>query len=418
VNGACTGDCTPGAVQCSGNSVETCGADGTWGTPADCNYQTCVAGVCTGVCGPEETSCSGAQPLACSAAGAWTNAGSPCAQPTPDCAAGLAYVCGCNGTTCNDCSGSTCTSVCVEDELTDPKNCGACGVACAAGPCTAGQCDTTIAANLYEARGLALSATTLAFTYSNAVLTVPVGGGTPTTIGCGASTPSEVALDAANVYFTTFDGNVMKAPIGGATATTLASGQVSPGPLVVDAKYVYWTNAGPFATGYAGSVGKVAIAGGSAVTVLASGLDEPTAIAIDANNVYFGTADDSTLWSVPLAGGTPTSLAAAEDTSTIVVRGSNLYVGTLSGLLELPLTGGPATTNVNVGAVFAMDTTSLYWTTPTGVLTSPIAGGKVSALASGQSGPLAIAVGPSNVYWVTNGTNPNYVDGTVMSTAK
>jgi sulfatase modifying factor 1 len=46
VNGACEGVCTPGGTQCSGNAVQTCGADGTWGTTSSCS-ESCGNGRCT-----------------------------------------------------------------------------------------------------------------------------------------------------------------------------------------------------------------------------------------------------------------------------------------------------------------------------------------------------------------------------------
>jgi hypothetical protein len=45
----CTGVCTPAAVQCSGNAVQTCSATGTWGTAVACPGSTvCANGVCSG----------------------------------------------------------------------------------------------------------------------------------------------------------------------------------------------------------------------------------------------------------------------------------------------------------------------------------------------------------------------------------
>jgi hypothetical protein len=113
-----------------GNSVETCSANGTWGTASACTNQTCSAGTCQGVCAPGQTNCNGNTPQTCGAAGAWVN-GSPCAQPSPFCVGGA---CTCNETLCG---GTTCTN------LNTTSNCSACGDACNETNASADSCNGT-----------------------------------------------------------------------------------------------------------------------------------------------------------------------------------------------------------------------------------------------------------------------------------
>lgn len=80
VSGICTGTCTPGAHQCSGNGVQTCTMQGQWGNPVACSNQTCISGACTGVCAPGQTNAvpcgnCGTDTETCGASGNWqTNA--------------------------------------------------------------------------------------------------------------------------------------------------------------------------------------------------------------------------------------------------------------------------------------------------------------------------------------------------------
>jgi hypothetical protein len=74
------------------------------------------------------------------------------------------------------------------------------------------------------------------------------------TLASGQSSPYGVAVDSTSVYWTnsgvgTSDGAVMKVPIGGGTPTTLASGPTSFG-IAVDATSVYWVSPGTIENNY------------------------------------------------------------------------------------------------------------------------------------------------------------------------
>jgi hypothetical protein len=163
---------------------------------------------------------------------------------------------------------------------------------------------TTIAAA--KARNIAVDATSVYFTTDTSIAKVPIGGGSPTPLVTGLASPGWIVVDAANVYWTdTVAGTVQKVPLGGGSPTTLARGQ-SPSAMALDSSNLYWTNFNEDGPG--AMLMKVPIAGGN-VTALASGLRTPYGIAVDAANVYW--TSNFAVMSVSKEGGSPTTLFPA-----------------------------------------------------------------------------------------------------------
>lgn len=79
---------------------------------------------------------------------------------------------------------------------------------------------------------------------------MPVSGGVLVTIASDQASAAGIAVDDANVYWTTSasgkNGTVMKMPkdasLDGGSATTIASYQGQPWAIAVDANAVYWTD--------------------------------------------------------------------------------------------------------------------------------------------------------------------------------
>lgn len=143
LEGGCGGNCLNGAVQCTGNTAETC-VSGAWETTDVCGFQ-CVNGACEGSCTPGNVICDGASVVTC---GSDFHYGNPVACPgalnaAPSCSG--AGVC---GTTCtpgfDDC---TAAAGC-ESDLSNADSCGSCGIVCPGAPnatrtCNGGVCGLT-----------------------------------------------------------------------------------------------------------------------------------------------------------------------------------------------------------------------------------------------------------------------------------
>jgi hypothetical protein len=74
--GAC-GVCTDGSTQCAAGGVQTC-VSGAWLAPVPCSGQACSMGVCTGTCAPNAMQCSGNSVQTCDATGHWSSTVTSC----------------------------------------------------------------------------------------------------------------------------------------------------------------------------------------------------------------------------------------------------------------------------------------------------------------------------------------------------
>jgi hypothetical protein len=198
-----------------------------------------------------------------------------------------------------------------------------------------------------------------------------------------------------------------------------------PDGLVVDATAVYWADD-------QGTVQKAPLGGGAAVPLGGLAGQDLIGIALRSGTLYF-TNFGGNVYSMPTSGPTPTKLVTlATALSAIAVDANNLYFmtyGSSGMVMKVPIGGGTAapiaTWNVAMMSAtppfnIAVDATNVYWTdqgtSPTTgrVMKTPILGGPLTALASGQLLPQSIAVDGTNVYWVNMGTSPGFNDGSVM----
>jgi len=211
-------------------------------------------------------------------------------------------------------------------------------------------------------------------------------------IASSQASPSAVAVDDTNVYWTVMGppsatagtGFVLSAPLGGGEVVTLASALYAPISIAVDSTYAYWAENGT--TSSSGLIRRIPKAGASHPTILASQLNYPSSIAVSGTHVYWA------------------ELASQNSTSAVMGISTD---GPDGGVPPVVIQGGL----VLVGGI-AADSTNVYWTTPglfvdggadqnNGlVMTVPIEGNVVTTLTTGLNHPGAIAVDDTSLYWV------------------
>jgi hypothetical protein len=240
-------------------------------------------------------------------------------------------------------------------------------------------------------------------------------GGPPVTLASGGATvasPSGVAVTGGYVLWATeADGKIWRAAPGSFSPdpVAIATGQSTPLNLVTDGVYAYWTNYGN------GTVARVKVRPGASdgVETVASGLTHPWGLAVHAGHAYVADAGNGSsggsISAIDLAslalttlasGGSPRGVAADDS----AVYFADNYNGTIN---KVPVAGGAVTAlasgqNQPVGLL--VDAQYVTWTSYGGgfVARTGLGGGAVTTLATAQRHPISITEDAQALYWVND----------------
>ena len=228
----------------------------------------------------------------------------------------------------------------------------------------------------------------------------PVAG--PVELASGQS-PTSLATDGANVYWTNADGDVMKCAAAGCDEhpTRVATSPAAPARLAVSADAVYWT---------AGGVWRAPIVGGEATRF--GDASDAFGVALASDRVYWTTnATKGPVMTCPSSGcDSPAELAGGDSSFAIAADDASVYWSDWNAIWTCPLSdcgGAPKPLAAVAGHVaLAIDDANVYWAYDDEGLVLACAkagcGGEPTVIATHQNHPNALASDGIDVYWTSD----------------
>jgi hypothetical protein len=196
-----------------------------------------------------------------------------------------------------------------------------------------GATPVSLAPDQHAAQGLALAGGQAYWVASNSLMTMPLAGGSNAEVLLHSDEARDVAVDANNVYYSTYDspGAVRAVPRAGGSPVTLLEGLVYPRRPAVDEENVYVTTGD-------GYVMKAPLAGGAATTLAHVG-NPASYLALDGDRIYFArVGDQAAIFMVGKNGEGLAKVADADPGAShfdVAVDGSNVYFTSTRGVMRL-----------------------------------------------------------------------------------
>lgn len=338
--------------------------------------------------------------------------------------------CGEDAAACPAVTPSCCAGGCV-DLATDAANCGWCGHDCG-GACAEGVCrPTTLASRQGTIENVVVDSTHVYWTSATngTVMRIPVGGGLPTTLASEQRFPWGLAVTSSAVFWTDINRlTVMTAGLDGDHPTLIAahpqdhSGR-DPAEIEADAEHVFWLYRSQNNT----QLLQAPVSGGEPTTLSFA----PRGMKVGPGGVYW--VEGTQLLKLGPEGGTPVVVAdglsgnGLYGTTLIAIDSTTAYLrdwvskdGSAVGatFMKLPLAGGTPTTIATLDTAsaqsFEVDATSLYYARGPTIMKLPLAGGPPVFVAKGKISGFRIAVDATSVYWADSSA----ADGSILKAAK
>jgi hypothetical protein len=276
-----------------------------------------------------------------------------------------------------------------------------CAISCS-GTCTDGRCLVTLA-TATSPSDIALDDARVYFTEcpstgkGGTITSVPLGGGSPSKLASGSACAASLALAGSTLYVAGLNGNdIASIPRYGGTLKTIASSSDKPVGIAVGDTHIYWSTQG-------GVLMMMPLTGGSP-SMLAScpkGCTRPVA---QASDVYWGDSSAGTIQMALGDGGAPVVVTSGlSGVGAMAISGDYIYFASDYLLGQVSVHGGSAMnvglpTGAPVGAI-AADSTSVYFTSWGSVLKIGFTDIQPTEIAANQGDPNAIAVNGTSVYW-------------------